>query len=112
SVDFDGPGPGPAVPTAANYNPSNNPNNIVMDPALRTISNLIVDQTLNNTSAIMVALQRAGVEGGTAQLALAVTIKTEYLTVKPFLEAAEDANLANINAQRTLVAAQQAFATN
>ena len=30
-------------------------------PALRTISNLIVDQTLGNPSAILTALQRAGV---------------------------------------------------
>ena len=42
-VDFDGPGPAPAMPTALNYNPSNNPNSLVVDSSLRTISNLIVD---------------------------------------------------------------------
>ena len=31
-----------------NYNPSNNPNSLVFDSSLRTISNLIVDQTLGN----------------------------------------------------------------
>jgi Ca2+-binding RTX toxin-like protein len=108
TVDFDGPGPALPVPTAPNYDPSNNASNIVMDPSLRTISNLIVDQTLDNTAAIMVALSRAGVESATDQLAIATTIKTEYQEVKPFLEAAEDANLANAVAQRTLAAAQQA----
>ena len=68
-----------------------------------------MDQTLDNTAAIMVALQRAGVETSTEQLTIAATIKAEYQTVKPFLEAAEDADLANAAAQRTLVAAEQAF---
>ena len=50
----------PPMPTAPNYNPSNNPNSIVVDSSLRTISNLIVDQTLGNPSAILTAVQRAG----------------------------------------------------
>ena len=29
--DPDGPGPAPAIPTALNYNPSNNPNSLVFD---------------------------------------------------------------------------------
>ena len=37
------------------------PTSVVVDPALRTISNLIVDQTLGNPSAILTALQRAGI---------------------------------------------------
>ncbi|GLS31382.1 Ca2+-binding protein, RTX toxin-related [Mesorhizobium albiziae] len=107
-VDMNGPAPGGV--TASSYNPSNNPGNIVVDGSLRTISNLIVDQTLDNPAAIMVALERAGVAGD--PLVIAATIKAEYQTVKPFIEAAEDANLANINAQRTLVSAQQAHDTN
>jgi Ca2+-binding RTX toxin-like protein len=109
-VDFDGPGGQPPINTAANYDPSNNPGSIVMDPSLRTISNLIVDQTLDNPSAIMVALKRAGAAEGT-ELATALEIKAEYQTVKPFVEAAEAAHLANTAAQRTLVAAQEAYAT-
>ena len=73
--------PGGVVPTAPNYNPSNSPNNIVLDPSLRTISNLIVDQTLDNPAAIMIALERAGAEpliGETNLLGLALQIKTEY----------------------------------
>ena len=58
--DPDGPGPAPAMPTAANYNPSNNPNSLVFDSSLRTISNLLVDQTLGNPAAILTALERAG----------------------------------------------------
>ena len=46
-VDNDGPGPA---------DPSD-----VFDPYVRTISNLIVDQTLGNPSAILTGLQRAGV---------------------------------------------------
>jgi hypothetical protein len=45
-VDNDGPGPA---------NPSD-----VFDPTVRTISNLLVDQTLGNPSAILTGLQRAG----------------------------------------------------
>jgi hypothetical protein len=50
--DPDGPGPAPAMPTAPNYNPSNNPNSLVFDSSLRTISNLLVDQTLANSPDI------------------------------------------------------------
>ena len=108
-VDMNGAAPGGL--TATSYAPSNNPGNVVVDGSLRTISNLIVDQTLDNPAAIMVALQRAGSAAGN-ELAVAVSIKAEYATVKPFIEAAEDADLANINAQRTLVSAQQAFDTD
>ena len=59
--DPDGPGPAPAIPTAANYNPSNNPNSLVFNSSLRTISNLIVDQTLGNPAAILKGLQVGGV---------------------------------------------------
>src|ERR1700754_2728537 len=73
TIDFDGPGPAPAVPVAQNYNPSDDENNIVIDPSLRTISNLIVDQTLANPVAIIVALERAGTPGD--HLAIAAEIK-------------------------------------
>jgi Ca2+-binding RTX toxin-like protein len=48
--DPDGPGPIPAIPTS--YDPSNDPNSIVVDSSLRTISNLIVDQTMKNPTAV------------------------------------------------------------
>ena len=60
SFDPDGPGPAPAMPTSPNYNPSNNPNSLVFDSSLRTISNLLVDQTLGNPAAILEGLARAG----------------------------------------------------
>ena len=53
-------GPMP-IPTSPAYNPSNNPDSLVFDSSLRTISNLLVDQTLGNPAAILTALQRAGV---------------------------------------------------
>ena len=37
------------------YNPSNDPNSVVIDSSIRTISNLIVDQTLGNPAAILTA---------------------------------------------------------
>ncbi|WP_129794620.1 hypothetical protein, partial [Sphingosinicella sp. CPCC 101087] len=61
TFDPDGPGGAPAIPTS--YTPSNDPDSVVVDSSLRTISNLIVDQTLNNPAAILEALSRAGLEG-------------------------------------------------
>jgi Ca2+-binding RTX toxin-like protein len=110
-LDPDGPGPAPAIPTQPNYNPSNNPNSVVIDSSLRTISNLLVDQTLDNPAAIMVALQRSGSAAGN-ELATAMAIKAEYAVVKPFIEAFEEAERDNVNALRTLEAAQQADAQN
>ncbi|WP_210168345.1 peroxidase family protein, partial [Devosia sp. Root685] len=106
-LDPDGPGPAPEFPTAPNYNPSTNPNNVVIDGSVRTISNLIVDQTLDNPAAIMVALQRAGITPppGMTLLDIAISIRDEYQPVKPFVEAAEAAHVADVNAQRTLAAA-------
>ncbi|WP_051960051.1 peroxidase family protein [Devosia riboflavina] len=106
-LDPDGPGPAPSFPTAPNYNPSTNPNNVVIDGSVRTISNLIVDQTLDNPAAIMVALQRAGIvpPPGMTLLDIAISIRAEYQPVKPFVEAAEAAHVADVNAQRTLAAA-------
>ena len=79
-LDFDGPGPAPAMPTAPNYNPSNNPGSFVVDSSLRTISNLIVDQTLGNPAAITTALERAGSTNAEADLADVTAI---YQVFKP-----------------------------
>ena len=64
------------MPTAANYNPSNNPNSLVFDSSLRTISNLLVDQTLGNPAAVLTALERAGSADPMADLALVTPIYT------------------------------------
>ena len=83
--DPDGPGPAPAMPTQANYNPSNNPNSLVFDSSLRTISNLIVDMTLGNPSAILKGLQVGGVaEASLDNLALVQAI---YAAFKPASDA-------------------------
>ena len=111
-LDMNGPAPGGVVPTAPNYNPSNSPNNIVLDPSLRTISNLIVDQTLDNPAAIMIALERAGAEpliGETNLLGLALQIKTEYQAVKPLFIEVEDTHRANVEAQRALTRRRRPF---
>ena len=68
-VDPDGPlGPSPAIQIP--YTPGNDvdgpgtfadPGDVI-DPEVRTISNLLVDQTLANPAAILTALQRAGID--------------------------------------------------
>ncbi|QQR40398.1 peroxidase family protein [Devosia rhizoryzae] len=83
--DPDGPGPAPAMPTSPNYNPSNNPNSLVFDSSLRTISNLIVDQTLSNPAAIIKGLQLGGVmEASLVNVALVQAI---YQAYKPAADA-------------------------
>jgi len=95
--DPDGPsGPAPAMPTAANYDPSNNPNSLVFDSSLRTISNLLVDQTLGNPAAVLTALQRAGSDTQMADLAAVTTI---YQTFKPASDAEYQARVAMQNAK-------------
>ena len=94
--DPDGPGPAPAIPTQANYNPSNNPNSLVFDASLRTISNLLVDQTLGNPAAILTALQRAGSANQMADLAAITTI---YETFKPSSDAEYQARVVMQNAK-------------
>jgi Ca2+-binding RTX toxin-like protein len=49
-LDMNGPAPGGQ--TAPTYAPSNNPGSVVVDSSLRTISNLIVDQTIGNPVAV------------------------------------------------------------
>lgn len=100
-VDMNGPAPGGL--TAPNYNPSNNPNDIVVDSSLRTISNLLVDQTLSNPAAIIVALQRNGIAGDL--IALAQQIKAEYEPIKSFFKDVDDATDAYAEAQAAADAA-------
>jgi len=74
-VDPDGDGPSPAVPIT--YTPgvdNDGPGTMagpgdVIDPGLRTISNLIVDQTPGNRAALEKALERAGVPEANFQTA-------------------------------------------
>jgi Ca2+-binding RTX toxin-like protein len=72
----------PPVPTS--YVPSNNPGSMVFDSSLRTISNLLVDQTLANPSAILTALERAGSTDPMGDLAAVTAI---YQTFKPAADA-------------------------
>lgn len=73
----------PAVPTS--YAPSNNPGSMVFDSSLRTISNLIVDQTLANPAAIMKGLQSGGIVEAT--LANVALVQDIYNAFKPALDA-------------------------
>ena len=94
--DPDGDGPAPAMPTAPNYNPSNDPNSLVFDSSLRTISNLLVDQTLGNPAAILTALGRAGSANPMGDLPAVTAI---YEVFKPAFDAEYQARVVMQNAQ-------------
>lgn len=96
AFDPDGPGPAPAMPTQANYNPSNNPDSLVFDASLRTISNLLVDQTLGNPAAILEGLARAGSADPLVDLPAITAI---YQTFKPASDAEYQARVVMQNAQ-------------
>lgn len=100
-LDPDGPGPSPAVPIS--YTPgfdADGPGTFaepgdVIDPEVRTISNLIVDQTLGNPVAIMVALGRAGVEAPADQLAIANQITAAFEPIEGLFAAVTAAQVAS-----------------
>ena len=94
-VDMDGPGPAPAM-GQSNYNPSNDPNSLVFDSSPRTISNLLVDQTLGNPAAILTALQRAGSADAMADLPAVTAI---YQTFAPAFDAEYQARVVMQNAK-------------
>ncbi len=57
-LTFDPDGPGPLEPGPTSYNPGET----VVDSSVRTISNLIVDQSLSNPAAVVKALELAEVD--------------------------------------------------
>ena len=61
----------------------------IRDPALRTISNLIVDQTLTNPAAAMESMRRDGIEGDL--LGFALEIKAAYTPLIPLFRAVDNA---------------------
>ncbi|MEH7876849.1 peroxidase family protein [Rhizobium laguerreae] len=94
TVDNDGPGPSGAGD--------------VFDPYVRTISNLIVDQTLGNPSAILTALQRAGIVPAEQQMTVTAQITAAYEPLRPLFNALGEAERLNAAAQ----AAASASPTN
>ena len=86
--------PGPPIPTS--YTPSDNADSMVFDSSLRTISNLLVDQTLANPAAILTALERAGSENPMLDLPAVTAI---YQTFKPSWDAEYQARVVMQNAQ-------------
>ncbi|MGM5024520.1 peroxidase family protein [Tardiphaga sp. 862_B3_N4_1] len=89
------PGFGPPVPT--NYNPSNNPGSMVFDSSLRTISNLIVDQTLGNPAAIIKGLQVGGLVA--ADLTNVALVQAIYDIYKPVSNAEYQSRVVMDNAK-------------
>ena len=66
----------------------------VFDPTVRTISNLLVDQTLGNPSAILTALQRAGVVAPENEMAVTAQISAAYEPLIPLFNAVATAERA------------------
>lgn len=71
----------------------------VFDPYVRTISNLIADQTLGNPSAILTGLQRAGIIDPANHLTVTSQISDLYQPLKPLFNAVNEAARANASAQ-------------
>lgn len=86
-LDMDGPGGMPPMPTAPTYAPSNDPNSVVVDGSVRTISNLIVDQTLANPAAILAGLERAGLIDPADQMAAAQAIGDAFEPIEGLFDA-------------------------
>ncbi len=76
------------------YNPSNDPNSVVIDSSIRTISNLIVDQTLGNPAAILTALQQAGIVAPANQMAVMTQISNAFAPIESLFSALTAAEVA------------------
>ncbi len=77
-----------------NYNPSNDPSSVVIDSSIRTISNLIVDQTLANPAAILTALQQAGIVAPANQMAVMTQISNAFAPIASLFSALTAAEVA------------------
>jgi Ca2+-binding RTX toxin-like protein len=103
-VDVD-PGPGVTLapvdytPGVDNDGPGSAGPSDVFDPTVRTISNLLVDQTLGNPSAILTALQRAGIVAPENQMAVTAQISAAYAPLRPLFNELAEAERANAAAQ-------------
>ncbi|WP_051677361.1 peroxidase family protein [Bradyrhizobium sp. URHD0069] len=71
----------------------------VFDPHVRTISNLIVDQTLGNPSAILTGLQRAGIVAPADQMTVTAQISAAYEPLAPLFKDVSEAERENAAAQ-------------
>ena len=74
----------------------------VIDADPRIISNLVVDQTLNNPAAIMAALQHAGVPAAQLMTALG-EITGAFNALKPLIVSAASATIAAAAAQNAAI---------
>ncbi|MBC8106788.1 MAG: hypothetical protein H7Z14_09380, partial [Anaerolineae bacterium] len=118
-VDPDGPGPAPMIPVQYQPGVDNDGGGTagpgdVFDPYVRQISNLLVDQTLNNPAAILVALDRAGFAGDAlakmAEITAAVTPLQPLFNALAAAERTYANALAAANASPNNAALQEAAA--
>ena len=89
---------GPGFFSADSYAPSDDPGNLVVDASVRTISNLIADQTLGNPAAILRGIELGGVVE--ADLANLQAVTAIYEVFEPFYDAAYQTRTAALTARR------------
>ena len=89
---------GPGVFSADSYAPSDDPSNLVVDGSVRTISNLIADQTLGNPAAILRGIELGGLVEPT--LANLEAVKAIYQVFKPFADMAYQTRVVAVNARQ------------
>ena len=106
TIMVDPDGAGPMAPVPVTYTPGTDNDGPgpadpgdVFDPTVRTISNLLVDQTLGNPSAILTALQRAGIVAPESQMAVTAQITEAYAPLRPLFNALANAERADAEAQ-------------
>ncbi|HEV7437634.1 MAG TPA: peroxidase family protein [Pseudorhizobium sp.] len=114
TVDINGPAPGGEVPFPFPYTPGVDPDGPmpnagpgdVIDPSVRLISNLLVDQTLGNPAAILTALQNAGIDD--PGMLITAQISSLYSPLKPLFKTLQEAARAEAEAAAAADAADPA----
>ncbi|AYC33285.1 heme peroxidase [Pseudomonas cavernae] len=104
--DPDGPGPAPATPLSSYLQT----NGFVFDSQPRTISNLIVDQSLNNPAAIIAALEAAGVSNSTEMASQIIAAYEANKSADAAAAAAQQAAEAVTNSGTSLATLQADYA--
>ncbi|MGK4359594.1 peroxidase family protein [Ectopseudomonas chengduensis] len=103
---IDGPGAPPGFPTGSQSTSYAQTNGYVVDSQPRTISNLIVDQSLGNMAAVIAALDYAGSENSYAD---ALLVMQAHSTLKT-AESAAAGNSAQVQASAATLATSTAAA--
>ncbi|MCS6622530.1 hypothetical protein N0B44_06390, partial [Roseibacterium beibuensis] len=111
TIQVDPDGPGGSGPVPVTYQPGADNDGLgpagpgdVFDPTVRTISNLLVDQTLGNPAAILTALQRGGAVAPEDEMTVLGAITTAYEAIESEFLAVSQSRVAYFNAATTAAA--------